>query len=286
LLALSKPEVTFLVVIAAAASYFLGASRFSFFTLFHTILGTALLSGGTATWNHFLERRSDAQMKRTMNRPLPSGRLQPAAAWWLGLLLSGGGTLWLWSFVNPLTSLIGGLALLSYLGIYTPLKRRTSACTFIGAFPGAAPALMGWTAATGKIEAEGLYLFLLLLVWQFPHFLAIAWIYREDYQRAGMIMLPPSDTSGEKTFRRILGSTLALLPLSMIPVRTGEASLFYWVPVLLLGAGFLAVAFRSSRGKTRQQAMAVLHASVLYLPLLYSVIILNQLFDSHFRLLP
>jgi protoheme IX farnesyltransferase len=145
---------------------------------------------------------------------------------------------------------------------------------------------MGWTAATGSIQAEGIYLFLLLVVWQFPHFLAIAWIYREDYQRAEMLMLPSDDPSGEKTFRRILVSTLALLPLSLAPARTVEVSLLYLLPMLLLGGGFLAVVLRARRGKTRPQAMAVLHASVLYLPLLYAVIILNQWFVPAFRLLP
>jgi protoheme IX farnesyltransferase len=279
-LSLIKPEVTFLVILAAGSSYLMAPSPFSAQILFAVLVGTTLISGGTATLNHYLERNYDAMMHRTMNRPLPSGRLSARVAFILGVGLSLAGALLLYFFANPLTSGIGLLACLSYLGVYTPLKRRTSACTFVGAFPGAAPALMGWTAATGKLNAGGWFLFCLLLLWQIPHFLSIAWIYREDYQRAGMLMLPASDSSGDVTFRRIFLSASVLIPLSLAPGFAGNLGMFYSIPALFLGFSFLAIAWQSGRSRSRVQVKLLLHASVLYLPLLYSFMLATKWSNS------
>ncbi len=279
-LVLIKPEVTFLVIIAAGSSYLMAPTPFSAQILFAVIVGTTLISGGTATLNHYLERNYDAMMRRTMDRPLPAGRLSARIAFTLGVGLSLAGALVLYFLANPLTSGIGILACLSYLGIYTPLKRRTSACTFIGAFPGAAPALMGWTAATGNLNAEGWFFFWLLLIWQIPHFLSIAWIYREDYQRAGMLMLPSSDSSGDSTFRRILLSTSALIPLSLAPSFAGNLGMIYSIPALLLGFSFLVTAWQAGRSRSRAQVKVLLHASVLYLPLLYGFMLANKWSNS------
>ncbi len=284
--ALIKPEVTFLVIVAAGSSYLMAPMPFSAQILFVVIVGTTLISGGTATLNHYLERTYDALMHRTMDRPLPTGRLSAQIAFILGVGLSLAGALVLYFFANPLTCGIGILACLSYLGIYTPLKRRTSACTFVGAIPGAAPALMGWTAATGNLNAGGWFFFWLLLIWQIPHFLSIAWIYREDYQRAGMLMLPPSDTSGDATFRRILLSTIVLIPLSLAPSFAGNLGMIYFIPALLLGFGFLATAWQAGRCRSRAQVKLLLHASVIYLPLLYGFMLANKWSNSFWGFMP
>jgi heme o synthase len=275
-LTLIKPEVTFLVIIATSASFLLSTAPFSLRRFLAAIFGTALISGGTATLNHYFERKYDRLMHRTMNRPLPSGRLHPGQALGFGLSLSAAGTGILYFLTNPLTSMVGVLALLSYLGIYTPLKRHSSLCTFIGAFPGAAPALMGWTAATGSLNAGGWFFFLLLLVWQIPHFLSIAWIYREDYQRAGMLMLPPSDLRGDSTFRTIWLSTLLLAVISLVPGFLGKSGWGYSFPTLILGISFLAVALHSAHSRSRQNARLLLHASVFYLPLLYGFMLIEK----------
>jgi heme o synthase len=275
-LALIKPEVTFLIAIATGSSYLMAPATFSVQLFLSALLGTILISCGTATLNHYLERNYDALMHRTKNRPLPAGRLPARLAFGFGMVLCVSGALLLYFLANPLTSGIGLLACLSYLGIYTPLKRHTSACTFIGAIPGAAPALMGWTAATGKLEAGGWFFFALLLIWQIPHFLSIAWIYREDYQRAGMVMLPGSDSSGDTTFRRILLSAIALIPLSLLPCYLGKTGMLYSIPALILGFGFLVSAWRADRCRSRYQVKLLLHASVLYLPLLYGFMLANK----------
>jgi protoheme IX farnesyltransferase len=273
---LVKPEVTFLVLIATGLGCAMASNSINLLLLFHALIGTALVAGGTATLNHYVERSHDSKMRRTANRPLPAGRLTPEEVFRFGVSLSAGGVLYLAFVVNVLTSLIGLTTLASYLLLYTPLKRRTSLCTFIGAFPGAAPALMGWAAVRNNLAFEAWVLYAILFIWQFPHFLAIAWMYREDYARAGMLMLPVSDTKGDATFRRILTCSLALIPVSLIPSFAGMAGNFYLSAALVLGLGFSYFAYNASRQRTKAQARQLVHATVIYLPLLYAAMVMNK----------
>jgi protoheme IX farnesyltransferase len=274
---LIKPEVTFLVLIATALGCAMASSRLNWLVLFHTLLGTGMVAGGTATLNHYLERAFDRRMRRTLNRPLPAGRLSPEAVLHFGVGLSVLGVLYLAILVNYLTSWIGLTTLLTYLLIYTPLKRRTSLCTLIGAFPGAAPALMGWTGARNSLSLEAWALYAILFIWQFPHFLAIAWMYREDYARAGMLMLPSNDLRGNAAFRQILTASLVLIPISLIPSLLGMTGGLYSISAFLLGFGFFFFAFQASQHRTGTRAKHLLHASVFYLPLLYAVMMMNKL---------
>jgi protoheme IX farnesyltransferase len=273
---LVKPEVTFLVLIATALGSFMATDSVSLILLFHAVFGTALIAGGTATLNHYLERSYDGQMRRTSNRPLPAGRLAPHEVLLFGLGLSTAGAVYLVLFVNLLTSLIGLATLLSYLLIYTPLKRKTSWATFIGAFPGAAPVLMGWTAARNTVDAGAWVLYAILFLWQFPHFLAIAWMYREDYARAGMLMLPKRDPKGDAAFHQILGYSLALVPVSLFPSFLGMTGTLYLACALILSLGFFYCAWQASLQRSKLQAKVLLHVSVLYLPLVYAVMVIDK----------
>ncbi len=275
-LALTKPEVTLLVIIATGLGSVMAAPVLNPLLLFHALLGTALVAGGTATLNHYSERFHDAKMRRTANRPLPAGRLTPSLVFCFGLALSVVGVLYLALLVNVLTSLIGLATLLSYLWIYTPLKRRTTFCTFIGAFPGAAPVLMGWASVRNNLDAEAWLLYAILFVWQFPHFLSIAWMYREDYARAGMLMLPSGDSLGNSTFRQILAYSAALIPLSLAPAFVGMAGEVYLWSASVLGVIFFYFAYRASVQRTKIHAKHLLHATVIYLPLLYVALVLNK----------
>src|SRR5690242_12243974 len=241
--ALTKPDVNLLILITTAAGFCLALPThlvaFPILLLAHTLFGTLLVASGTATLNQYAERRFDAQMRRTKRRPLAAGRIEPARALWFGILLSVSGAIYLAGAVNLLASLLAVLTLLSYLLIYTPLKRKTPLCTLVGAFPGAAPPLIGWAAAHGRLSAEAWVLYAILFFWQFPHFLAIAWMYREDYARAGFHMLPLSDLEGRFTAREILVFTFALLPVSILPVLMGHAGLIYLCGAMVLGLFFL-----------------------------------------------
>jgi len=274
---LIKPEVTFLVLIATGIGCVMASSRLDWLLLLHTLLGTGMVAGGTATLNQYLERTFDSRMRRTLNRPLPAGRLLPEAVLHFGVGLSVLGVLYLAFLVNYLTSWIGLTTLLTYLLIYTPLKRRTSLCTLIGAFPGAAPALIGWASVRNSLSVEAWVLYAILFVWQFPHFLAIAWMYREDYTRAGMLMLPPGDLRGNAAFRQILTASLILIPVSLIPSLLGMTGSLYSISAFLLGFGFCYFAFQASQHRTGTRARHLLHASVFYLPLLYAVMMMNKL---------
>src|SRR5438270_3143949 len=198
--ALTKPEVNFLILITTGVGFYLGsrdaARPLSFLALFNTLLGTLLVASGTGTLNQYIERRFDAQMRRTARRPLAAGRLKPAAVLWFGIALAAIGCIYLSTAVSVFASLLALLTLLSYLFLYTPLKRKTSVCVLIGALPGAVPPLIGWTAASGRLSFEAWILYALLFLWQFPHFMAIAWMYREDYDRAGYLVLPYGRASG------------------------------------------------------------------------------------------
>lgn len=275
-LCLVKPEVTFLVLIATALGCFMAAESLSVSLLFHAVFGTALVAGGTATLNHYLERDHDGKMRRTANRPLPSGRLTPRKVLAFGLTLSTVGVLYLAVLVNLLTSFLGLATLLSYLLIYTPLKRKTAWATFIGAFPGAAPALMGWAAARNNLDLGAWVLYALLFVWQFPHFLAIAWIYREDYANAGMRMLPERDPDGRLAFRQIVGYSVALLLVSLTPSLLGMTGVLYLCVAGTLGLAFLCLAYHASLGRSKFQARVLLHATVIYLPLVYAAMVINK----------
>src|SRR6202140_2077364 len=206
--ALTKPEINFLIAIATFAGFYLGLPPqlhgFPLMLLVHTLLGTLLVSSGAGALNQYIERRFDAQMRRTRRRPLADGRLEPSSVLWFGILLSFAGGTYLAIAVNPLASLLAILTLVSYLALYTPLKRKTPLCTAVGALPGAMPPLIGWTAASGKLSFEAWVLYAILFFWQFPHFMAIAGMYREDYARAGIRMLPTVDQTGDGTFRQIV----------------------------------------------------------------------------------
>jgi protoheme IX farnesyltransferase len=244
--------------------------------LFQVEVGTALVAGGTAALNHYLERAYDMMMRRTARRPLPSGRLKPQAALIFGIGLSVAGTVYLALTLNILTSLIGLAALLSYLLLYTPLKRRSRLCTLVGAFPGAAPVLMGWSAAGGGLEPGAWVLYAILFLWQFPHFLAIGWMYREDYARAGMQMIPEGDGSGRVTFGLIRLTAQALVVTSFIPSMLGMAGKVYLCSAFLLGLGLLFVANRAAGERSNLSAKYLLHATVIYLPLLFLFLILYR----------
>ncbi len=275
---LTKPEVNFLVVMSTLAGFYLGwRGPINFVLLFSTLLGTLLVASGTGTLNQYIERHSDASMRRTARRPLPSGRMNPAAAFWFGIFLAVAGGLLLWLEVNALASALALATLLSYLLFYTPLKKRTPLCTLVGAFPGAMPPLIGWAAARGSLSLEAWVLYAILFCWQFPHFLAIAWLYREDYSRAGLRMLPQSDTEGRFTGREILAFTMALLPISVLPVFLGQAGTIYLIGALLLGLAFLVYGIQMARDRTRILAKRLVLASVFYLPLVLALLMVNKL---------
>ena len=276
--ALTKPEVNVLVLASTLAGFYLGSrGPLSGLRLAHTLLGTLLVASGTATLNQFIEREYDARMRRTANRPLPAGRLAPSWALGFAVLLSAAGALDLALAVNALSSLLALLTLGSYLAFYTPLKRRTPLCTLVGAFPGAMPPLIGWAAARGSLGREAWVLYAVLFLWQFPHFLGIAWMYREDYARAGYIMLPPKDVDGRFTGREIFVFTLALLPVSLIPVFLNQAGAIYCLGASLFGLAFLFCGARLAHSRSNALARRLVLASVIYLPLLFGLMMVDKI---------
>jgi len=245
-------------------------------TIFNAVMGTALIAGGTAALNHYAERAHDGKMRRTANRPLPAGRLTQQAVLRFGILLSVTGTIYLAVNCNLLTSGIGLAALLSYLLLYTPLKRRSDLCTLVGAFPGAAPILMGWTAVRGDISLGGWILYAILFFWQFPHFLAIGWMYRDDYARARMLMIPKNDRDGAIAFRQVWIMSAALIAMSLFPAALGMAGSVYVLAALLLGTGLLIAVHRAASLRTNVSAKVLLHATVIYLPVLLVMMVLDK----------
>jgi protoheme IX farnesyltransferase len=223
-----------------------------------------------------MERDLDRLMRRTVDRPLPSGRLLPLEALWFGVVVTASAELYLALFVNVLTAVLGLTVIAGYLFVYTPLKTRTTLSTALGAFPGAMPPLMGWTAARGEIDIAAWVLFAILFLWQFPHFLAIAWMYREDYGRAGICMLPVVEPDGRVTGQQIVVYSLMLIPVSLLPVILGISGKLYLIAALVLGLLFLASAVRAALSKSNQHARQLLLASVLYLPLLFGAMVLNR----------
>jgi heme o synthase len=279
--ALTKPEVNFLILLTTFAGFYLGNSStwrdFPFLRSMNAMLGTLFVASGTGVLNQYVERRFDAQMRRTSRRPLAAGRLKPSAVLWFGVALSVLGIVYLAAAVNLLASLLALGTLLSYLFLYTPLKRKSPLCTMIGAFSGAMPPLIGWAAASGRLSFGSWILYSVLFLWQFPHFMSIAWMYREDYDRAGYIILPH-----EERARTRLVNWQTLLPLlvsgfvSLLPVLTTKSSMFYWLGAVLLWAGFLYYGVRFAIRKSNSSARQLLSASVIYLPLLFGLMILLE----------
>jgi protoheme IX farnesyltransferase len=266
---LTKPRITTLVVLTAWLGFSLAAPGRSFRPLWaFAILGTALVAAGASALNEYLERDLDAKMRRTQNRPLPEGRLTPDQALGFGVLLSIAGLAILISQVNALTAFLGVLSLASYLFVYTPLKTRTALCTLVGAIPGAIPPMMGWTAARGTLAPAAWVLFAILFLWQLPHFLAIAWMYRDDYARAGFPMLPVVDPEGGSTARMIILYSAILIPVTLLPARIGLTGFSYFYGALGLGLTFLLFGTITAFVRTPANARRLLLASVIYLPTL------------------
>ncbi len=283
---LTKARITTLIVLTAWCGYFFGAHRAGISSwslgLFHALLGVALVSSGTAALNEVMEARVDGRMRRTAMRPLPSGRMSRAHAMAVGLALTLGGSIYLSVFANLLTGLLVFLTALVYLAAYTPLKKVSPMCTFVGAFPGAMPVALGWTAVRGKIETETLILFAIMFVWQFPHFLSIAWLYREDYEQGGIRMLPVVESNGKSTVWRILAYSAVLIPVSVLPVAIGMAGRVYLVGAVLLGAmlfrvsmGMATTQLPATAAASKPPARRLLRATILYLPALFALMMVN-----------
>ncbi|MGO9864111.1 MAG: heme o synthase [Terriglobales bacterium] len=283
---LTKARITALIVLTAWCGYFFGAHRAGVpswsLGLFHALLGVALVSSGTAALNEVLEAKVDGRMRRTALRPLPSGRMSRAHAAIVGLALALGGSAYLAIYANLLTGLLVFLTALVYLAAYTPLKKVSPVCTFVGAFPGAMPVVLGWTAARGKLEAETLILFAIMFVWQFPHFLSIAWLYREDYAQGEIRMLPVVDSDGKSTVWRILAYSGALIPVSIMPVALGMAGRWYLVGAILMGGAMFRMAMGMARPQlpataaaSKPSARRLLLATIVYLPALFALMMVN-----------
>ena len=274
---LTKPRITFLIVLTASAGFVLGSvGRINYALMAQAMFGIALLSSGIATLNQYMERDLDLLMRRTANRPLPSGKLMPWEALTFGVTLTVLAEIYLSFMVNPLTGLLGLTVIAGYLFAYTPLKTRTSLSTMVGAFPGAVPPLIGWAAARGSVGLEAWVLFAILFLWQFPHFLAIAWMYREDYSRAGILMLPVVEPDGRVTAQQIVVYTVMLLPVSLLPTALGTAGKIYLYGAIVLGLLFLYSSVRAAFSRSRQEARRLLLASVIYLPLLFILMVLDR----------
>ena len=274
---LTKPRITWLILMSTAVGFVFGArSGWTWAALFHCVAGTGLLASGTAALNQWYEAAADALMRRTQDRPIPAGRVSSRAALVFGSVLVLLGSLELWLGNNLLTSLLGLFTSASYLAVYTPLKQRSPHATTIGAIPGAMPPMIGFAAARGAITIEAWLLFAILFLWQFPHFYAIAWMYREDYKRAGIQMLSVVEPDGASTSRRIFLTCMALVPLSVLPGWLGMAGEVYIIGSVVIGFLFLYTCFDALADLSRARARNVLLASVVYLPVLYGLLILDR----------
>jgi heme o synthase len=276
--ALTKPDVSFLVLITTAAGYYMGArGPVDWLNLVHTVFGTMLIAGGTAALNHYIERDSDRHMRRTASRPLPSGVLRPIEALWFGVVLSIAGAADLLVVGGWLASLLGIVTCLSYLLAYTPLKKRSVWATFVGAFPGAVPPMIGWAAATKHLDGGAWLLFLILFFWQFPHFNAIAWMYREDYARAGIRMSSVGDTDGSRTFRQILISSAMLVVISLLPSVLRMTGVRYFFGALIVNTALVQVCFWAAKSKSNVRAKWLMHATVLHIPVLLALMAYDKI---------
>jgi heme o synthase len=275
---LTKPRITWLILMSTGVGFYFGTSAgWTWMLLLHTIIGTGLIASGTAALNQWWERDADARMKRTQKRPLPGHRVSANGALAFGIALSIAGFLELWFGANALTAIVGLFTLTTYLFVYTPLKQRSPHSTTVGAVPGAMPPVIGYAAAAGTLDAQAAILFAILFLWQFPHFYSIAWMYREDYSRAGIKMLPVVDPSGERTARQILIYALLLIPVSLVPRYIGMTGNLYLFGALLLGITYFYSGIRVSREKTLPAARSVLLASIVYLPLLYVLMVADSI---------
>jgi heme o synthase len=275
---LTKPDVTFLVVITTIAGFYLGSTGpIDWVLMLHTLGGTLLVAGGTAALNQYVERKMDALMRRTAARPLPSGLLRPREVLLFGVGTIVVGAAWLALLVNGLAALVALTTSVLYLGLYTPLKTRTTLSTAVGAIPGALPPLIGWAAARGSLSLGGWVLFAILFFWQFPHFMAIGWMYREDYARAGIRMLPVVDRKGDSTFRQIIWTSAVLVWVSALPAVVGMAGKYYFFGALILGMILLQVGLWANRTRTNARAKWLMHATVAHIPLLLAWLIVDRL---------
>ncbi|MEK7857213.1 MAG: heme o synthase [Acidobacteriota bacterium] len=274
---LTKPRIAFMLVVTSAAGFFLGTKgAFDFPVFANAMIGIALLAFGVATLNQYIERSTDKLMDRTAKRPLPTGRIQPTEALIFGVVQCVVSELYLYFLVNPLTAFLGLTVIVGYVFLYTPLKTRTTASTAIGAIPGAMPPLMGWTAAANEISLGAWALFTMLFLWQFPHFLAIAWMYREEYAKAGIKMLPVVEPSGRITARQIVLFAIMLVPVSLAPFFLNFAGPIFLVGASLLGLWFLFESIQTARIRTVEQARRLMMVSVLYLPLIFALAVVDH----------
>lgn len=275
---LTKPRIAFMLVLTAAAGFYAGTpGAFNWALFANAMIGISILAFGVATLNQYVERRTDALMDRTKNRPLPTYRLTPMEALAFGVVQCVVAELYLFFLVNPLTAGLGLVVIIGYVLLYTPLKTRTSASTAIGAIPGAMPPLMGWTAASNELAMGGLALFLVLFLWQFPHFLAIAWMYRKEYAKARILMLPVVEPAGRITARQIVLFAIMLAPASLAPFFLGFAGLIYLVGASALGIWFLVESVRTARARNVKEARRLMMVSVVYLPLLFGLLVLDHI---------
>ena len=276
-LELTKPRITMLILVCTAVGYFFGSpNSFHLAPFVHVLLGTALMASGTAALNQWYEADSDARMRRTCKRPLAAGRMSRVHGFIFGVLLSVAGFADLWFRTNAFAAALGLFTLTTYIFLYTPLKRRSAVCTTVGALPGAMPPLIGFAAASGHLDAGALALFLIMFVWQFPHFYAIAWMYREDYARGGIRMLPVIEPDGESTARRVVACSILLIPISLVPRLLGMSGSVYAAAAIAAGLVLLYFGVLLSRDCSLVGARHVLLASVLYLPVLFGVMVLDR----------
>ncbi len=279
-LELSKARIVLMVLLTAAAGFAIaGRGQFDWLLFFHAMVGTALIAGGTNALNQFAERDLDARMNRTRHRPLPDGRITPGAALTFSVSISIMGALYLAVLVNPLTSILGVLTLGSYLFIYTPLKRKTNLSTIVGAVPGAIPPMMGWAAATNSIEFGAWVLFAILFLWQLPHFLAIGWLYREDYERAGFSILSVTDRSGRISGQQALVWSLVLVPISLLPVLDRIPGPIYAVGAIAAGMLLVVTSIGFARLPSMRSARQLFLASIVYLPVIMSLLVVTNAWE-------
>jgi protoheme IX farnesyltransferase len=275
---LTKPRLNFLVLITTLAAMYLGAPEgVPLAILVHGLLGTALVAGGAAALNQVWERKTDSLMRRTRLRPIAGGRLRIADGTWFGILLAGTGLVELLWEVNTLSAAVAAATLVSYVLVYTPLKKRTSLATLIGAVPGALPPVIGWAAATGTISIPAIVLFGIVFLWQMPHFLAIAWLYRDDYEHAGIPLLPVLEPDGRRTGQQALLYAAALWPVSLLPAVVGIADAPYSIVATVLGFGLIALSALFARDRTTKTARHLFLYSITYLPLLWAALVIDRL---------